>query len=104
MINNATIEKYFARIIVWVLPMQENMIKSAKKVVGFKQTRRAILQGLAKEVYYASDIDDFLRREIKEICQRNDILPHELPVTQEELGRLCRIDVGASVIAILKDG
>lgn len=73
-----------------------------KKIVGAKQTLKAIKQATAKIVYVAKDADKKVTQPIVDLCNENKV---ELVVveTMEELGRLCGIDVGASAACILKD-
>lgn len=78
-------------------------IKEAKgKIVGLKQTLRAIQQEKIEMVFYASDIEDHIIRKISEQCIEKLIPVAPANLTQKEMGRLCQIEVGASVIGLLK--
>lgn len=72
------------------------------KVVGVKQTVKAIKSGFAKTVYIAKDADDKLLQSVKVLVDENSL---ELVYinTMKELGKLCGIDVGAATAAILKE-
>ena len=54
-------------------------LSSQEKVIGVKQSRKAIREGRAKQVY----------------------LPVEQSHTMAQLGQACRITVGAAVVAVL---
>jgi len=73
-----------------------------KKVVGFKQSLRAIKSGTGKKVYIAKDADNKLVEEVKIAAQYNslDIVYID---TMKELGKLCGIEVGAATAVILNE-
>lgn len=78
-------------------------IKDAKeKVIGLKQTLRAILQERIVQVYYATDLEEHILRKITTACEEYQIPLLPTKLSQEELGRFCQIEVGAAVIGILK--
>lgn len=72
------------------------------KVVGVKQTIKAIKSGVVKIVYIAKDADNKLLQSVKVLVDENSL---ELVYinTMKELGKLCGIDVGAATAAILKE-
>lgn len=70
------------------------------KVIGVKQSRRAIREGRAKRVYVAYDADPAITESVTEGCTEAGI-PVETGHTMAQLGQACRISVGASVVAIL---
>ena len=72
------------------------------KVVGVKQTVKAIKNGSVKAVYIAKDADNKLLQSVKILVDENSL---ELVYinTMKELGKLCGIDVGAATAAILKE-
>ncbi|AZV58757.1 MULTISPECIES: ribosomal L7Ae/L30e/S12e/Gadd45 family protein [Clostridium] len=72
------------------------------KVVGLKQTVKAIKNSTAKTVYIAKDADDKLIQSVKVLIDDNS--PELIYIdTMKELGKLCGIDVGAATAAVLKD-
>ena len=75
-------------------------LASQEKVIGVKQSRRAIREGRAKRVYLAIDADPAITDPVAESCQEAGI-PVETGYTMAQLGQACRITVGASVVAIL---
>lgn len=72
------------------------------KVVGVKQTIKAIKNGVVKTIYIAKDADNKLLQSVKVLVDENSL---ELVYinTMKELGKLCGIDVGAATAAILKE-
>ena len=79
------------------------IIKESKdKLIGLKQALRAIQQDKVVQVYIASDIDDHIINKIATSCLDKKIPFTTLNLTQKELGRICQIEVGASVVAITK--
>lgn len=74
---------------------------SGKKVVGIKQTIKAIKNGEGRTVYIAKDADNKLIKTVEELS-----MEHSLEVvyveTMKELGKLCGIDVGAASALVLE--
>ncbi len=69
-------------------------------VAGLKQSLKIIESGKAVRVLLASDADYFVSSKVSDACLRNQvelICSH----TMSELGKMCRIDVGAAVVALL---
>lgn len=75
-------------------------LKTAQKVVGIKQTNRAISEGKAKKVFLALDADTKIISPLVSLCRENHV-PIEQTFTMKELGIACGIDVGASALALL---
>ena len=69
-------------------------LASQEKVIGVKQSRKAIREGRAKRVYLACDADPA-------ITEPEAGIPVETDYTLSQLGQACRISVGASVVAVL---
>ena len=76
-------------------------LASRDKVIGVKQSRRAISEGRAAKVYFACDADPLLLRELRRSCEEKGIETAE-GCSMAELGRACRISVGAAVAVVLK--
>lgn len=72
------------------------------RVVGLKQTLRALQQDRVKSVYLASDVEDHVRRKIAAACAEQGVGIQPAGMSQRDLGTLCRIEVGAAVVAVLK--
>jgi large subunit ribosomal protein L7A len=75
-------------------------LASQDKVIGIKQSRKAIREGRAKRVYLAYDADPAITEPVADSCSEAGI-----PVVEEhtmaQLGQACRITVGASVVVVL---
>ena len=71
-----------------------------KRVVGVKQSRKAIREGRARRVYLAGDADPALVGPIAAEGAAAGI-PVETGRTMAQLGRACGIAVGASVVVEL---
>ena len=77
------------------------MLESSNKVVGVKQSRRAIQDGSAARVYLAENADPAITEPIARLCSECGI-PVETAESMKELGRRCGIAVGASVVTVLR--
>lgn len=76
-------------------------LASAEKVVGAKQSRKAIREGRVQCVYLACDADPAVTEPIAQSCAEQG-LPVETGCTMAQLGQACRITVGAAVVALLR--
>lgn len=76
-------------------------LRTARKVIGVKQSRKAIRDGQSAEVYIALDAEPRVTGPIYELCSETDTLVHEI-TTMAELGKAVGIDVGATVVAVLR--
>ena len=76
-------------------------IKAAKKVIGAKQTVKAVENGLAQRVFLAEDADLRFTKPIIAVCQSHSVNVEIVP-TMTELGKVCGIEVGAAAVAIVK--
>ncbi|MHC1760294.1 MAG: ribosomal L7Ae/L30e/S12e/Gadd45 family protein [Negativicutes bacterium] len=75
--------------------------KKVSKVIGIKQSLKAVGKGCALEVYLAEDADSRMTLPLKQACQTQNV-PVVCGCSMEELGTACGIDVGAAAITILK--
>ena len=73
-------------------------LASREKVIGVKQSARAIRAGHASQVFLACDADRLLTDPIRSACGG---LPVEEGYTMAQLGRACGIDVGTAAAALL---
>lgn len=76
-------------------------LKNGSKVVGAKQTRRALNDGRVRMVYLASDADPRVTEPIAALCISAGV-PAETACSMKELGAACGIAVGAAVAALLR--
>lgn len=72
-----------------------------KKVIGIKQTIKAIKNDSVKIVYIAKDADSSLVHSVEVLIKDNSLEVVYID-TMKELGKLCGIDVGAATAALLK--
>ncbi|MBE6972055.1 MAG: 50S ribosomal protein L7ae-like protein [Ruminococcaceae bacterium] len=75
-------------------------LTAKEKVVGLKQTRRAVSAGQAIKVYLACDAEERLTNPLLESC-RNAGIPVETEWTMRRLGKACGIEVGTAAAAVL---
>ena len=76
-------------------------LASSNKVAGVKQSRKAVREGRAAKVFLACDADPAVTEPLEQECTAYGV-PVEWGFTLAELGRACRISVGAAVVAILR--
>lgn len=79
--------------------LEELTVKA--RVVGVKQSRKAIGQGLAAKAFLACDADPSLMDSLRACCENGGV-PADESHTMAQLGAACRISVGASVVVLLK--
>ena len=75
-------------------------LNTQEKVIGVKQSRKAIREGRAKRVFLAYDADPAITDPVAASCEAAGI-PVETGHTMAQLGHACRITVGASVVVTL---
>lgn len=72
-----------------------------KLIVGFKQSKRAIINGSAEKLYLAEDCDPMLTSPIEKLAEENGLQVFYIS-SMKELGSMCGIDVKASCAVITK--
>jgi large subunit ribosomal protein L7A len=72
-----------------------------KKVIGIKQSAKALNNGDGKVLYVAADAQGDLIKPVIDLAEGLNIEVRFVD-TMKELGRLCGIDVGAAVTLLLK--
>lgn len=75
--------------------------KKVSKVIGIKQSIKAVEKDLAAKVYLADDADIRMILPLQLACEAQNV-PVVNGCTMEELGTACGIDVGSAAITILK--
>lgn len=78
-----------------------NTLKEGPKVVGAKQSRRAIAEGRAARVFLAEDADPKLIDPLRELAETMDV-PVSSVASMRALGEACGILVGAAVAVLTK--
>jgi large subunit ribosomal protein L7A len=76
-------------------------LKTGNKVVGIKQSQRAVAGGNAAEAFVAGDCDARIRAAFTELCASCGVPLVSVP-TMAELGAACGIQVGAAAAALLR--
>lgn len=78
-------------------------LRTANKVVGLKQSRKAVQKGCALRAYVAEDADPWIVRPLVDLCEE-----HEVPVVQaptmKELAKSCHVEVPTACAVLLKHG
>jgi large subunit ribosomal protein L7A len=76
-------------------------LKAVDKVIGAKQTIKAVDKGQVELVYLAEDADWRIVGPIRILCSNKGITIETIP-TMSELGKACGIAVGAAAVAVRK--
>ena len=76
-------------------------LRTGPRVVGAKQTRRALSDGRAVRVYLAEDADPGVTGPIESLCAEQGAQVVHVPAMRE-LGQACGIAVGAAVAALVR--
>ncbi len=79
--------------------MDELITNSRNKVVGTKQTIKAIENGEVQKVFIARDAEEKVIRPVVSLCEANKIELHYVE-SMQQLGKLCGIKVKAATAAI----
>lgn len=75
-------------------------LSTSDKVVGAKQTRRAIESGKAVKVFLASDADPHITESLALLAGEKGVALEQAG-SMKELGKACSLTVGAAVAAIV---
>lgn len=78
-----------------------DFLQQSNKVIGIKQTSKALDQGIVKTLYLAKDADAHLIVKLKEMANDKEVEIVHVD-SMKELGKACGIDVSAASAAILK--
>ncbi len=76
-------------------------VKNEKKVVGTKQTSRALKEDKVKFVFIAQDAEKHVTKNVEELSKEKNVEIIYVD-SMKKLGRACSIEVGAAVVGILK--
>lgn len=83
--------------------MLEALAATKSKVIGFKQTLRALRLNQAARVFLAEDVEASIVQKVLDACQAGGVVVERVPLKQAELGKLCKIEVGASMVTLLRE-
>ncbi|MCI2057199.1 MAG: ribosomal L7Ae/L30e/S12e/Gadd45 family protein [Oscillibacter sp.] len=76
-------------------------LASSNKVVGVKQSRKAVRDGRAVKLFLAQDADPAITQPLIAECTQRGI-PVDCGSNLTQIGHACGITVGAAVAALLK--
>jgi len=77
------------------------LAKHSKISVGIKQSLKAIEAGKAIVLYVAKDADEYVVNQVVKLANEKSVEIVSVE-TMKELGRACKIDVGAATAVIEK--
>lgn len=80
----------------------DDLKTAGAKVVGVKQTAKALQKNTASGVYIAADAEERITAPIKAECERQNVACLVVE-SMQVLGKACGIHAGASAAAILKN-
>jgi large subunit ribosomal protein L7A len=81
----------------------DELLKNARrKVVGTKQTIKALENGEARRIFIARDAEEMIVGPVLTLCQADNIEPQYVE-TMMQLGKMCGIKVKAAVAAIIEE-
>ncbi|OIK14425.1 ribosomal protein L7Ae-like protein [Bacillus sp. MUM 116] len=79
----------------------EKVLRASKVIIGTKQTAKALKNGQVQELVIAQDADPKVTESVI-----NQALQMNVPIlyvdSAKKLGKACRVDVGASTVAIIR--
>lgn len=81
--------------------MLNKLKESPKKIIGTKQTLKAVDKDQVSVVFIAEDAEEHVVSLLKDLCREKGIETVYVS-TMKELGEACGIQVGAASAAILK--
>lgn len=76
-----------------------SQLSTATKVVGVKQSKKAICDGAAKMVFIAADAERRITDPIRVLCEQHNVDITEAS-SMKKLGEAVGIAVGAAVVAV----
>lgn len=76
-------------------------LRNVPKVVGLKQSRKAILGGRAAQAFYAQDADAYLLDSFLELCRAHNVPAVAVPA-MKELAKACHVEVPTAFAVLLR--
>ncbi len=80
--------------------MLENL-QHEKKIIGIKQTAKALKQDKVKTLYIAEDAEAHLIQQLMELAKEKGVEVIKID-SMRKLGKACEIEVGAAAAAALR--
>lgn len=81
--------------------MEMHITSEGKLKIGAKQALKALNNNTAHVVYIARDAEEHVTRQLIELATKQDIEIVYIE-TMKQLGKACKIDVGAATAVIVK--
>ncbi|MBQ5745589.1 MAG: ribosomal L7Ae/L30e/S12e/Gadd45 family protein [Selenomonadales bacterium] len=81
--------------------MSLERLKNGKKVIGIKQTTKAVTKNIAICVFLADDADERVLAPLRTLCEANEVEVVRVS-DMKSLGLACSIAVGAAAAAIVR--
>jgi len=75
-------------------------LKTASKVVGLKQSKKAVLAGKAKVVFVAADADPWVIEPFCALCRERGMEP-ETAESMKALAKACHVEVPTACAVLL---
>ncbi|MBC7765846.1 MAG: ribosomal L7Ae/L30e/S12e/Gadd45 family protein [Hyphomonadaceae bacterium] len=76
-------------------------LSTANKLVGVKQSMKALQAGVVEKAFIAEDADDRVIGCVKALLETQAVQTITVP-TMKELGKAVGIDVGAAVVVVVQ--
>ncbi|MBQ4145683.1 MAG: ribosomal L7Ae/L30e/S12e/Gadd45 family protein [Clostridia bacterium] len=76
-------------------------LKNSLKVVGLKQSCKAVARNRAELAYLAEDTEPYIAESFKELCEEKAVEVIPVP-TGKELAKACKVEVSTACAVILK--
>ena len=76
-------------------------LENMDKIIGLKQSRRAVKEGRVKAAYVAMDAEERITEPFLQLCREENV-PVTEAATMHELGAAAGIEIGAAVVTVLK--
>jgi len=80
----------------------DDLKATRKRIIGTKQTTKALLKQKVKVVFVARDADEYVTRDIVKVCREKNVELVQVE-SMAVLGKACGIEVGAATAAILEE-
>ncbi|MDQ0255999.1 large subunit ribosomal protein L7A [Evansella vedderi] len=79
----------------------EKVVQATEKIVGTKQTLKALEDKQVKEIIVAADADPKVISKVLSLAEKLNV-PHSEVDSMRKLGKACGIEVAAATVAIKK--
>ncbi|MBQ2890107.1 MAG: ribosomal L7Ae/L30e/S12e/Gadd45 family protein [Clostridia bacterium] len=77
-------------------------LKSQNFLAGLKQSKKAILSGMAVLAYIAEDADEYIKLPLIALCEKEKVEVLFVD-TMKELAKACHVEVPTAVAVLIKE-